>query len=82
MIVNKYGQPDNLDIHIFENMPVGIQSTRKAVDMVKEMGINAQLTAWEIAHNQIMDPVLKAQGAQVFDDINPAVQRFFKLIEH
>jgi hypothetical protein len=44
--LGEIGLPDDLDIHIFEDMPVGIQSTRKAADMIRGFGINAQLTVW------------------------------------
>jgi hypothetical protein len=74
--------PEDLDIHIFEDMPVGIQSTRQAADILSEFGINVKLTAWGIAHDQMMETVLSAQGAQVYTDINQAVQEFFKLIHH
>jgi hypothetical protein len=78
--LGEIGLPEDLDIHIFEDMPVGIQSTRKAVDILKGFGINACFTAWGITQDQTMETVLKDQGAQVFGDTNQAVQEFLKLI--
>jgi hypothetical protein len=78
--LGKIGLPDDLDIHIFEDMPVGIQSTRKAVDILKGFGIGARFTAWGITQDPKMEAVLKVQGAQVFSDTNQAVQEFLKLI--
>ena len=78
--LTEIGLLDDLDIHIFEDMPVGIQSTRKAAELLTAFGINVRLTAWGIAYDQLMEAVLNAQGAQVYSDINLAVQAFFKLV--
>ncbi|MDR3577166.1 MAG: hypothetical protein P4L50_25170 [Anaerolineaceae bacterium] len=75
-------QLDDLDIHIFEDMPVGIQSTRKAAEMLSGFGIKVSLTAWGIAYDPIMEAVLSSQGAQVYGDINQAIQEFLGLIQH
>jgi hypothetical protein len=80
--LGEIGLPNDLDIHIFEDMPVGIQSTRTAVDILKGFGISARFTAWGITQDHMMEAVLKAQGAQVFGDTNQAVQEFLKLISH
>lgn len=76
------GLCDDLVIHIFEDMPVGIQSTRKAVDLLKGFGFNVKFTAWGIAYDKKIEKVLRGQGARVFSDINQAMKEFFKLIMH
>ena len=74
------GLSDDLDIHIFEDMPVGIKSTRRAVDLLKGFGYNVKFTAWGITSDKKMEIILRGQGARVFSDINQAMKGFFKLI--
>ena len=71
---------DELDIHIFEDMPVGIRSAREASDMLRKFGMKIRFTAWGIAYDERMKAVLSGEGGRVFNDINIAFQEFLKLM--
>lgn len=64
-----------LDIHIFEDSPVGIRGTEKAVDLLDFLGIPVHLTKWGIASDRNKQKELEKLGAVVVPSINEALSQ-------
>lgn len=64
-----------LDVHIFEDSPVGIRGTEKAMDLLDFMGIPVQLKKWGIASNENKMKELAKQGAVVVSTVNEALDQ-------
>ncbi len=66
--------PKRLSVHVFEDSPIGIRATRRAVELLRGQGIQADLHAWGIAENPNKVRALQSEGARVFADVNLALE--------
>ena len=67
--------PTQLTLHVFEDSPNGLSGGIQAADLLRVMGIEVDLHLWGISANQAKQTALRAQGGQVFSDVNQAVQQ-------
>jgi len=72
--------PERGEVHVFEDSPVGLRAARTALDLLAERGYCLTAHFWGVARNADKRRALQEQGAQVFDDINGALNVFFRLI--
>ncbi|NMC13396.1 MAG: hypothetical protein GYA34_11010 [Chloroflexi bacterium] len=70
-----------LDIHLFEDTPSAIRSTREAVDMLTKIGASFTLHVWGIASSADKVRSLQAAGAITFESINNAIIAALKIIK-
>jgi hypothetical protein len=63
-----------LDLHIFEDSAGSIQGVKSASQLLTQLGIPVTLHAWGIASNPEKIAALQSAGAEIFSDINSAVQ--------
>lgn len=66
--------PSGLTVHIFEDSPIGIQASRRSTQILSELGCQVDLHAWGISHQPAKIQALVAQGAQVFPEVNQALE--------
>ncbi len=64
-----------LHVHIFEDSPVGIRGTEKAIDLLDFLGIPVQLKKWGIAGDGNKIHELEKQGAAVVPSVNDALNQ-------
>jgi hypothetical protein len=69
--------PRNTIVHIFEDSFVGIKAGTSAVELLKSIGVNIHVRAWGIAREKEKTKALMAVGAQVFNNVNLAMQSAF-----
>ena len=62
--------PGYLDVHVFEDSPIGVRAAYRAVEMLRGQGIQVELHAWGIAEHPDKVRALQAAGATVFPDVN------------
>ncbi len=65
--------PDQLELHVFEDSPIGILACIEAVRILKTHSIEVDLHAWAIAVHPAKVTALQALGALVLPDVNLAV---------
>lgn len=65
--------PPRLEVHIFEDSPVGIMACKQAVKMLQQYGITIKLHIWGISQHAQKKAALQKTGAKVFEDINLAL---------
>ena len=65
-----------LEVHVFEDSPVGIQAVQRAAALLAQAGVDVQVRAWGIAsgHPEKTE-ALRALGAEICEDVNQAVAR-------
>lgn len=62
-----------LDIHVFEDAPVGIRGAARAADLLDSQGIRVQLTKWGISTDPNKVKELQNLGALIVPDVNEAL---------
>jgi hypothetical protein len=67
--------PADLTLHVFEDSPNGFSGGIQAAGLLRAMGIEVDLHLWGISANPVKQTALRAQGGQVFSDVNQAVQQ-------
>ena len=67
--------PAQLTLHVFEDSPNGLSGGIQAASLLRAMGIEVDLHLWGISANPVKQTALRAQGGQVFSDVNQAVQK-------
>ena len=72
--------PSRFTLNIFEDSAKGIQACQQAAFILRQKGCEATVKAWGIARNQDKIKALEAVGAQVFPDVNQAIQAAFSSI--
>ncbi|MDR3573824.1 MAG: hypothetical protein P4L50_08185 [Anaerolineaceae bacterium] len=63
-----------LDIHIFEDSAGSILGVRAGAERLMSLGIPVTLNAWGVASSPVKIAALQAAQAEVFPDVNRAVQ--------
>ncbi len=66
--------PSGLTVHVFEDSPIGIQASRRSAQFLSELGYRVDLQAWGISHQSAKIQALMEQGAQVFPEVNQALE--------
>jgi hypothetical protein len=66
-----------MDIHVFEDSPTGIQGSVKAVELLKGIGSQVNLTIWGIGSNKHKIESLKKLGATIEPTVNEALDKIF-----
>jgi hypothetical protein len=69
--------PSKFTLHIFEDSPIGIHSCQQAAFILKQKGCEVTVKAWGIARNPDKIKALEAVKAEVFPDVNQAIQAAF-----
>lgn len=64
----------DLDVHVFEDSPIGVRACQGAVEILREHGVNARLQAWGITSHTGKAMALAALGARVVPDVNQAIE--------
>lgn len=64
-----------LDIHIFEDSPIGIRGTSKAVDLLDFEGVKVELTKWGISTDTNKVKELQKIGAEIVPTVNDALEK-------
>lgn len=66
--------PESLEVHVFEDSPVGILAVQRAAALLALAGVEVQVRAWGIAsgHHEKTE-ALRALGAEICEDVNQAV---------
>jgi hypothetical protein len=72
--------PGRFSLHIFEDSPIGIQASQQAAFILRQKGFEITVKAWGIAQNPDKIKTLEAIGAEVYPDVNLAVQAAFQLL--
>lgn len=67
--------PTKLTLHVFEDSPNGLSGGIQAAGLLRAMGMQVDLHLWGISQNPIKQTALRAQGGQVFSDVNQAVRQ-------
>ncbi len=67
--------PDALEIHIFEDSPIGIQACIDGAEILNQMGHVTDLFAWGITNHPAKADALERVGAKVFADVNLALEK-------
>lgn len=63
-----------LSIHVFEDAGGNIMAVRQAANILANIGLQTQVTAWGIGENPIKHQALIDANATLFPDINQAIQ--------
>ncbi len=63
-----------LDIHVFEDAPVGIRGASRAADLLDSQGVRVQLTKWGISSDPNKVKELQNLGALIVPDVNEALE--------
>ncbi|NLF49699.1 MAG: hypothetical protein GX577_01040 [Leptolinea sp.] len=63
-----------MEIHVFEDAPVGIRAASRAADMLDSQGIRVQLTKWGISTDPNKVKELQNLGALIVPDVNEALE--------
>jgi hypothetical protein len=66
--------PERICLHVFEDSPVGVQACLGAAEILRSLGCQIIFQAWGIAHQPAKVEALKRLGAQVFEDVNQALE--------
>lgn len=66
--------PPRLDLHIFEDSPIGIRACQKAAEYLLGLGCQVDLNAWGVSYQPTKRRALEELGAQVFTNINQALE--------
>ncbi|MGB9896767.1 hypothetical protein [Thermanaerothrix sp.] len=79
LLVDKYRSrfpqlPSGLTVHVFEDSPIGIQASRRSTQFLGKLGCWVDLHAWGISRQPAKIQALVEQGAQVFPDVNQALE--------
>jgi hypothetical protein len=64
-----------LDVHIFEDSPVGIRGTMRAVDLLEMQGVTVRLTKWGISTDANKVSELQKLDANIVPDVNAALEQ-------
>ncbi|HEX2981865.1 MAG TPA: hypothetical protein VHO48_16515 [Anaerolineaceae bacterium] len=64
--------PERLDVHVFEDAPSGLWGARKAVELLVQAGLPAELSCWGVATDAVKERSLRENGAQVFPGFDDA----------
>lgn len=64
-----------LDVHIFEDSPVGIRGTMRAVDLLEMQGVTVRLTKWGISTDPNKVSELQKLDANIVPDVNAALEQ-------
>jgi hypothetical protein len=67
--------PTELSLHVFEDSPNGLSGGIQAASLLRAMEIDVDLHLWGVSTNPVKQTALRAQGGQVFSDVNQAVQQ-------
>lgn len=67
--------PGELELHVFEDSPIGILACLAAVEILKVHHIQVDLHAWGIAVHPAKVAALQTLGASVLPDVNLAIER-------
>ncbi len=70
-----YDSFPELDIHIFEDSPVGIRGAIKALDILESQGISVQLTKWGVSTDLNKANHLRELGAEIVPSVNFALNK-------
>jgi hypothetical protein len=70
-----YDSFPELDIHIFEDSPVGLRGTIKAVNLLKDQGVTVQLSKWGISTDPNKIKQLQEMGAAIVPSVNSALDK-------
>ncbi len=74
--------PNAFQLHVFEDTIGGILAVQSVARILTSLGYEVELYIWGIAQNQAKTSALRKAGAQVFPDVNKAVDHFVKLYEN
>ena len=66
--------PEQLNLHIFEDSPAGMQGGLLASELLTDLGMQVTLSLWGVSGHPEKVAALSRIGAQVFPDINQAIQ--------
>lgn len=72
--------PERLHLHIFEDSPAGMQGGQLAARLLTSLGMQVTLSLWGVSDHLEKIAALSALGAQVFPDVNVAVQAALRTI--
>ncbi len=61
-------------IAVFEDTPGGIVAVQETADLLAEMGVRIEVRKFGIAEDAAKQSALSAQGAEIYPDINQALQ--------
>jgi hypothetical protein len=67
--------PQEMEVHIFEDSAGGIQAGMDAAKILSEAGMKVSLSGWGIAIDPAKKAALEEAGANVFSDVNHALDR-------
>jgi hypothetical protein len=67
--------PAQLVLHVFEDSPNGLSGGIQAAGLLRAIGVDVDLYLWGVSANPVKQTALRAQGGQVFSDVNQAVQQ-------
>jgi hypothetical protein len=76
-MVDNHILPEHLSLHIFEDSPAGMRGGRSAVELLTRLGVRAELHLWGVSEHPEKMHALASLGAQVFPDVNAALQAAF-----
>lgn len=74
------GLPERVSLHIFEDSPAGMQGGRLAAALLDRLGMPVSLNLWGVTDHAEKAQALEAVGAQVYADINRAVEAALRTI--
>ena len=66
--------PRSIMLHVFEDSPNGLRGGVQAAEILRFFGIKVNLHLYGISDNPTKQAALRAQGGQVFEDVNEAIQ--------
>ncbi|KPL84528.1 hypothetical protein SE15_05450 [Thermanaerothrix daxensis] len=66
--------PPHLNLHIFEDSPIGIRACQRAAEILREKGCRVDLYAWGISHQPTKIKALSELGAESFTNVNQALE--------
>lgn len=69
--------PQEIDLHVFEDSAIGITAARHAANLLNGAGIKAELHCWGIAKHPDKVAALRRVGADIFADVNAAMDQAF-----
>lgn len=70
--------PGYVQLHMFEDSPGGLAGVNAAALLLRRLAVRVDVFCWGISTHPEKQAALRAQGAQVFEDINAALDQVFK----
>ncbi len=66
--------PKNLVLHVFEDSPNGLRGGAQAAEILRFLGIQVELHLYGISQHPAKQATLRAQGGDVYEDVNQAIR--------